>query len=336
MVDDAVEATDPLVRLLQLEGFAVQCTKSGSDGLRLAQSGAFAAMILDLHLPDIAGITILNEVRNTAIRLPVIVVTGRYIQTDHEQLALTLGAARFLLKPLDALELAATVRLAIESSNQPTVQVVPTKESERRGLRARLGPLPSVASDHLLHLHSSALTGDQSAIEQLVQRLLGPVIAHLRHRWPHVELEWLNDAAVDALLEYSSRPSRFEPSRGVPLSLYIQHAARKNLLNRIDAEARRSRRQVPLGVIDIPSRPLDEADPHTARLAQLAGAIDEFTEAEREVFRLWTEGERRVSEYARALAIDVSGTHDARVAIRRMKERVRQRLKRWILRTRHG
>ena len=228
MIDDAVEPSDPLVRLLLFEGYSPHCTKLGLDGLRLARSEKFVAVVLDLHLPDVAGITILNELRYVAPRLPVIVVTGRYIGTDHEQVALGLGAACFLLKPLDATELATALRLAIENRREGSVPLV-VKTIQPTTLQPSR-PVTNVTSDHFLDMHSSALRGDRTATEEIARELIGPVTRYLRRRWIQVELDWISDAVVDAFLEYSNRPARFDPSRGVPLRFYIQHAARKNLL----------------------------------------------------------------------------------------------------------
>lgn len=240
-----------VVQLLLLDGFDVHCSQFGNEGLSLARSGQFAAAILDFHLPDIAGITVLNELRKTGHRLPVIVVTGRYIQTDHEHVALALGAARFLPKPLDAEQLALAVRLAV-SDRTVTAHSQARHHTDPptlyRGSRSLVPAADS--SHHVQHLHSGALRGDRRAIEQLAQELLPSVIASLRRRWTHVEPEWINDAAVDAFLEYSGRPERFDPSRGVPLTLYIRYAARRNLLNRIDSETRRSRRETTLEAVD--------------------------------------------------------------------------------------
>jgi DNA-binding response OmpR family regulator len=78
----------------------VTCALSGGTGLELAVSAAFDAILLDLKLPDILGMTVLSELRRLRISVPVLVVTGYFLETDHDRRALQLGAAAFLRKPL--------------------------------------------------------------------------------------------------------------------------------------------------------------------------------------------------------------------------------------------
>jgi len=113
LIDDAVRAGDPLVRLLTLDGFAVELAGSGATGLTLARSRSYDAIVLDLHLPDVPGLTVLEELRRVRITVPVIAVTGYYLGVDYAVTAMKRGATDFKLKPLDAEELAAAVRAAM-------------------------------------------------------------------------------------------------------------------------------------------------------------------------------------------------------------------------------
>lgn len=103
----------PLVRWLTLDGFAVELAASGATGLTLARSRSYDAIVLDLRLPDIAGLTVLEELHSHGITAPVVAVTGYYLDVDTAVTAMKRGAADFKLKPLDAAELAAALRSAI-------------------------------------------------------------------------------------------------------------------------------------------------------------------------------------------------------------------------------
>jgi len=63
-------------RALRREGFAVQCAATGRDCLAALQAGLDAVVLLDLGLPDVAGLTVLEHIVARSEETPVIVVTG--------------------------------------------------------------------------------------------------------------------------------------------------------------------------------------------------------------------------------------------------------------------
>ena len=95
LIDDAVRAGDPLVRWLTLDGFAVELAASGAAGLALARSRLYDAIVLDLCLPDIPGLTVLEELRSHGMMAPVIAVTGYYLEVAYAVSAMKGGAADF-------------------------------------------------------------------------------------------------------------------------------------------------------------------------------------------------------------------------------------------------
>jgi DNA-binding response OmpR family regulator len=54
-IDDEVSAVDVEIRFLELQGFRVDCTATGADGLARARSGGYDGILLDLKLPDLPG-----------------------------------------------------------------------------------------------------------------------------------------------------------------------------------------------------------------------------------------------------------------------------------------
>ncbi|MCG8365855.1 MAG: response regulator, partial [Pseudanabaenales cyanobacterium] len=57
LVDDEVELTDPLSRLLNREGYDVDVATDGAEGSRLASQGKYDLLILDWMLPQQSGLT---------------------------------------------------------------------------------------------------------------------------------------------------------------------------------------------------------------------------------------------------------------------------------------
>jgi two-component system, OmpR family, response regulator len=102
-----------LVRLLLTEnGYAVDITASGEEGLSLARINPYDALILDLGLPDRAGLTVLRALRAEGSRMPVLILTAR-AGTDPVVQGLDAGAAEYPVKPLANAELQARVRALV-------------------------------------------------------------------------------------------------------------------------------------------------------------------------------------------------------------------------------
>jgi DNA-binding response OmpR family regulator len=98
-----------LVKGLQAEGYATTAAEDGDQALRLARSGAFDLMLLDLGLPRRDGLRVLGEMRRARISMPVIVVTARGGSEDIVT-GLDSGADDYLSKPFRLAELLARVR----------------------------------------------------------------------------------------------------------------------------------------------------------------------------------------------------------------------------------
>ena len=75
-IDDEKSLSDPDIQLLEHEGFRIECATTGTEGLALARSGHYQAILLDLRLPDIPGLSVLASLRADKTKTPVLVVTG--------------------------------------------------------------------------------------------------------------------------------------------------------------------------------------------------------------------------------------------------------------------
>ena len=97
--------------------------ETGEDALTAATSGEVDAVLLDLGLPDVDGIEVLQRLRLVS-DLPVIVLTARDTQSEKVR-ALDAGADDYVTKPFDTEELLARLRAALrrkpDASPEPTV-----------------------------------------------------------------------------------------------------------------------------------------------------------------------------------------------------------------------
>jgi two-component system, OmpR family, response regulator ChvI len=98
IVDDDALMRWSLAANLEDEGFEPHAFASGPDVLQyLAEGGNAAAMLLDWHMPEMDGITVLHNLRRAGHRLPVIFLTGQS-QPGRREVAMACGAAAFLDK----------------------------------------------------------------------------------------------------------------------------------------------------------------------------------------------------------------------------------------------
>jgi DNA-binding NtrC family response regulator len=145
IIDDEIAPGEAVVRLLELDGWAVECAATGAEGLARAQARAVDVAVVDLRLPDLYGLTILERLRAARPGLPVVVVTGCYAEPESEACARQLGAADFLLKPLDGVTLAERLTRLVAARRGPA----PPADDAARGPRPpRAERRPPAAGGH--------------------------------------------------------------------------------------------------------------------------------------------------------------------------------------------
>ncbi|MGB3292539.1 MAG: response regulator transcription factor [Phormidesmis sp.] len=124
LVDDEVELTDPLSRLLQRQGYTVDVAADGRTGCDMAVSGCYDLLILDWMLPGKSGLNICRQVRSQAQTTPVLFLTAKDTLDDRVD-GLDAGADDYLIKPFELRELLARVRALLR--RPPTLEAAPTE-----------------------------------------------------------------------------------------------------------------------------------------------------------------------------------------------------------------
>ena len=90
-------------------GYIVDVIFDGEEGLRLALHQKYDLIILDIMLPKMDGMEILNRIRSMGVQTPVIFLTAKDSERDIVQ-GLNLGAADYIVKPFSFNELLARIR----------------------------------------------------------------------------------------------------------------------------------------------------------------------------------------------------------------------------------
>ncbi|MBK4732601.1 response regulator transcription factor [Oxynema sp. CENA135] len=115
LVDDEIELTDPLSRVLEREGYRVDVAYDGSQGRQLAARGGYDLLILDWMLPELSGVEICQELRREGDLTPVLFLTAKDT-LDDRVCGLDAGADDYLVKPFELRELLARVRAQLRRS----------------------------------------------------------------------------------------------------------------------------------------------------------------------------------------------------------------------------
>jgi DNA-binding response OmpR family regulator len=109
VVEDDFDLSGALTRLLTRRGFHVTHCTHGSEALQLLDQDLFDLMVLDLGLPGMDGLQLLQRVRGRGLALPVLVLTARGAVEDRVA-GLNAGADDYLAKPFEPDELEARLR----------------------------------------------------------------------------------------------------------------------------------------------------------------------------------------------------------------------------------
>lgn len=117
LAEDNEQLGDALVTALKQESYAVDWVRNGVQALSAPQLEHFDAVILDLGLPGLDGLSVLKQLRAKKILTPVLILTARD-SIDAKVEGLDSGADDFLAKPFERAELMARLRSLLRRQRQ--------------------------------------------------------------------------------------------------------------------------------------------------------------------------------------------------------------------------
>jgi two-component system OmpR family response regulator len=124
IVEDEPNLLRQLKATLEQHGYAVDTASDGEEGHYLGEHEAYDAVVLDLGLPEIDGLTVLDRWRRAGRTMPVLVLTARDSWSD-KVAGLDAGADDYLAKPFQTEELIARLRALIRrAAGQATSELI--------------------------------------------------------------------------------------------------------------------------------------------------------------------------------------------------------------------
>lgn len=116
LVEDDFDLSGALTRVLRKRGYEVSGTQDGIEALALLKAESFDAVVLDLGIPGIDGLQVLQRLRGRGSTMPVLVLTARG-SVGERVAGLNAGADDYLAKPFDLDELDARLRALVRRSH---------------------------------------------------------------------------------------------------------------------------------------------------------------------------------------------------------------------------
>jgi len=198
VVEDDDKIASFLVKGLKQSGFAVDRCADGERASGLAQSVAYDAAIVDLMLPKLDGLTLIQQLRGKNIRMPVLILSAR-ASVDDRVRGLQAGGDDYLTKPFAFSELLARVQALIRRATQsaePTRLTAGslsldllTRDVRRDGERIELQPREFALLEYLMrnqnrvvtktmileHIFDYSFDPQTNVVDVLVHRVRGKV-----------------------------------------------------------------------------------------------------------------------------------------------------------------
>ena len=125
LVEDDSSTAKSIEMMLRSDGYVIDVTDLGEDGLEIGKLYDYDIIILDLMLPDIDGYEVLRRLRAARVRTPILILSG-LCELDHKVKGLGYGADDYLTKPFHKRELIARIHAIVRRSKGHPDSVIRT------------------------------------------------------------------------------------------------------------------------------------------------------------------------------------------------------------------
>jgi len=109
LAEDEKDLSNALVAILTHNNYSVDAVYNGVDALEYLESEIYDGAVLDIMMPGLDGISVVQQLRKKGITVPILLLTAKS-EVDDKVLGLDSGADDYLTKPFDTKELLARIR----------------------------------------------------------------------------------------------------------------------------------------------------------------------------------------------------------------------------------
>jgi len=201
VIDDEENIREVLSGILEDEGYSVETAKDGNEGLKKAESGIFDLVVLDVWLPGMGGMEVLDKIKKTILDIEVIVISG-HGNIDMAVKAVKRGAFDFLEKPLSLDKVITVVKNALKlehlkKENRELKESLFFEDNSITGSTPQIEKIRKTISQVAASDASIMITGENGTGKELVAREIHR--ESNRQNFPFIEV---NCASIpDSLLE---------------------------------------------------------------------------------------------------------------------------------------
>ena len=192
VMEDEPKVSAAVKRALTAERYSVDVTADGRAGIEFAESFAYDLILLDLLLPSLSGIQVLQRIRQNNQCVPILVVTARDSVADKVKL-FDLGADDYLTKPFALAELVVRARALLRRgpvNRSSTLRVGDleldrlSQQVKRQGKRVELTAKEYSLLEYLMQNQDRVLTRDmivEHVWDHTFDGIVNIVDVHIRH-----------------------------------------------------------------------------------------------------------------------------------------------------------
>jgi two-component system response regulator PhoP len=123
IIEDEPALASQIQRQLETEGYTIDTSGNGTEGLYIATEYPLDAAIVDLGLPDISGMEVIRRLRKDGNKLPILILTAQGRWQDKVE-GLEAGADDYLVKPFQMEELLARIKALLRRAAGSAVNTV--------------------------------------------------------------------------------------------------------------------------------------------------------------------------------------------------------------------
>ncbi len=167
IIEDDEAISGFLSKGLKEAGYLVECSETGEEGLQLIANGDFDAAVIDIMLPGIDGLSVIEQLRGSGHKLPILVLSAKR-SVDDRVAGLQKGGDDYLVKPFSFSELLARLQALLRRSSFKSESTemaaygisidIVSREVRRDGIPVELNPKEFTLLEYLMRNQGMVLS----------------------------------------------------------------------------------------------------------------------------------------------------------------------------------